>query len=137
MAYFLQQTVNGLHPAALYALLAYGYALVFGVTHRASFVQGALFAFAGQMVILGAVFAYLHLWLGLAASLAFGVVAAVVLTLGIADLLARRVFAALPEGGTKVWRPVPGAYHYNVLATGGDDLYRDIVEFWGRAVAPP
>ena len=49
----------------------------------------------------------------------------------------RRVFAALPEGGTKVWRPVPGAYHYNVLATGGDDLYQDIVEFWGRAVAPP
>lgn len=95
MAYFLQQSVNGLYSATLYALLAYGYAIVFGVTHRASFAQGALFAFAGELVILGSVFAYLHLWLILPLAIVFGATVSTILTLLAADLLARHVIAPL------------------------------------------
>lgn len=95
MAYFAQQMVNGLHSAALYAVLAYGYALVYGLTRRANFAHGALFAFAGQMLVLGAVFGYRHLWLTLPAAIAFGAATAIVLSGLAADVLARRVFVPL------------------------------------------
>ena len=66
MLYFLQQVLNGLHSGALYALLAFGYALTNGVLHRTNLAYGALFAFAGQTMILTAVFGYQVLWLTLA-----------------------------------------------------------------------
>ncbi|MBK8457501.1 MAG: branched-chain amino acid ABC transporter permease [Phyllobacteriaceae bacterium] len=95
MAYFAQQVANGLHSAALYALLAYGYALVYGLTRRANFAHGALFAFAGQMLVLGAVFGYRELWLTLPAALAFGATSAFVFSGLAGHLLGRRVFAPL------------------------------------------
>ncbi len=36
MLYFLQQVLNGLHNGALYALLAFGYALTNGVLRSSS-----------------------------------------------------------------------------------------------------
>jgi branched-chain amino acid transport system permease protein len=95
LAYFLQQAINGLTSATLYALLAYGYALVFGVTHRASFVQGALFAFGGQLVILGAVFAYQQFLLDFTLAVVFGALFSLCMSLLVADLLARRVIIPL------------------------------------------
>ncbi len=29
-----------------------------------------------------------------------------------------------------VWKEIPNAYHYNILAEGGDDLYQQIIEFF-------
>lgn len=97
MAYFAQQLLNGLHSAALYALLAYGYALTYGVTRRASFAHGALFAFAGQILILAAVFGYLRLRLTLPAAILFGGAVAMLVGLLAADVLARRVYAPLAK----------------------------------------
>ncbi|MBO3759715.1 branched-chain amino acid ABC transporter permease [Ciceribacter sp. L1K22] len=52
MAYFLQQLVNAIPIAALYAALAFGYSVAFGMTRRADIVFGGLFAFAGQIYLL-------------------------------------------------------------------------------------
>jgi hypothetical protein len=40
LAYFLQQLVNALTPAAIYALLATGYALIYGITGRINLAFG-------------------------------------------------------------------------------------------------
>ncbi len=73
MAYLLQQLANAVPLAALYAALAFGYAIAFGVTKRADITYGAMFAFAGQMLLLFTDFAYNRLWLILPAALAIGV----------------------------------------------------------------
>ena len=49
MLYFLQQVLNGVHAGALYALLAFGYALTNGVVHRTNLAYGAIFAFATSL----------------------------------------------------------------------------------------
>lgn len=98
MIYLLQQVLNGLHIGAIYALLGFGYALVNGVLHRTNLAHGALFGFAGQLTILGAVFGWQALWMTLPVSLAFGVVlgfgyalaAAVVLSRAVLEPLSRR-----------------------------------------------
>ncbi len=76
MLYFFQQVLNGLHSGALYALLAFGYALTNGVLHRTNLAYGALFAFSGQTMILAAVFGCQVLWLTLPATVALGVATA-------------------------------------------------------------
>ena len=58
MLYFFQQVLNGLHASAIYALLAFGYALTNGVIRRTNLAYGALFAFSGQAMILVAVFGW-------------------------------------------------------------------------------
>lgn len=73
MLYFLQQLLNGFHAGALYALLAFGYALTNGVLHRTNLAYGPIFAFAGQVAILSAVFGWRVLWLTLPATIALGV----------------------------------------------------------------
>ncbi len=74
MAYLLQQPANAIPLAALYAALAFGYSLAFGVTKRADITYGAIFAFAGQILLLFTDFGYNRLWLILPAALAFGAV---------------------------------------------------------------
>ncbi|KQV63964.1 branched-chain amino acid ABC transporter permease [Rhizobium sp. Root1220] len=75
MAYLLQQLANAIPLATLYAALAFGYSVAFGVTKRADITYGAIFAFSGQMLLLFTDFAYSRLWLVLPAALALGVVA--------------------------------------------------------------
>ena len=41
----------------------------------------------------------------------------------------RAVFDALPDGNHR-WRAVPEGRHGNVLATGGDALYHEMISFW-------
>ena len=43
------------------------------------------------------------------------------------------VFEAMRQP-VKVWREVPGGYHGNVLATGGDALYQEMIEFWATTL---
>lgn len=95
MLYFLQQALNGLHSGALYALLAFGYALTNGVLHRTNLAHGAIFAFSGQTLILAAVFGYQALWLTLPAAVALGMAAAFAYAALAARVLSRFVFAPL------------------------------------------
>lgn len=80
MAYFSQIIANGLHNGALYALLAYGYVMTYSVTKRANLAHGAVFAFSGQILVLGATTGYTVLWMTLPAALAFGAFSSAILT---------------------------------------------------------
>ncbi len=77
MAYFLQQLLNAVPVAALYAALAFGYAIAFSITKRADVTYGAIFAFAGLTCLLFADFGWNQLWLILPATLALGAAAGV------------------------------------------------------------
>lgn len=79
MAYFAQQILNGLHIGALYAVLAFGYAISNGLLRRANLAHGALFALGGQVAILATTYAWLVLWLILPLTIAFGVCAALLM----------------------------------------------------------
>lgn len=95
MIYLFQQVLNGLHMSALYALLAFGYALTNGVVRRTNLAYGPLFAFSGQTMILVAVFGWYVLWLTLPATLALGILAAFAYAALIGSILARSVLAPL------------------------------------------
>ncbi|MEO9336836.1 branched-chain amino acid ABC transporter permease [Mesorhizobium sp. SB112] len=95
MLYFFQQVLNGVHSGALYALLAFGYALINGMLHRANIAHGAVFAISGQITILGAVFGWQVLWMTLPAALLFGTATAFIYAAFISYLLARNVLAPL------------------------------------------
>lgn len=95
MHYLLQQLLNGLHIGAIYALLSFGYALVNGVLHRTNLAHGAIFAFAGQVMILVAVFGWQVLWLTLPATLALGAAAALAYTALVSAFLSRAVLRPL------------------------------------------
>ena len=98
MAYFLQLLINGIHNAALYALLAYGYVLIHGLTHRTDLSLGALFAFSGQTFILATAFGWTVLWMTLPLALGFGLaVAAVYVGLG-GYAIARLIYTPLEAG---------------------------------------
>ncbi len=94
MAYFLQIAVNGFHNGGLYALLAYGYVLIYAVTKRANLAHGAVFAFSGQMLALSAHLGYTALWMTLPAAICFGMLVSTALT---AILLAVMAFVILPR----------------------------------------
>jgi len=95
MLYFFQQLLNGLHSGALYALLAFGYVLTNGVLKRTNLAYGPVFAFAGQVLILFAVFGWNVLWLTLPATVAVGIVAAFAYAALAARVLSRNVFLPL------------------------------------------
>lgn len=77
MAYFLQQLLNAVPIASLYAALAFGYAIAFSITKRADVTYGAIFAFAGLTCLLFADFGWNQLWLILPATLALGAAAGI------------------------------------------------------------
>jgi len=76
MAYFLQQFANAFPLAALYATLAFGYAIAFAVTKRADITYGAIFAFSGHLYLLFAHIGWDKFWLVLPAALGLGAVVA-------------------------------------------------------------
>lgn len=95
LAYFLQQILNAAPNAALYAMLAFGYSLTFGLTKRADFTPGALFAFAGQVFVYFTSFGYDKLWLIYPAALGIGAAAAMLYTLMMASLVGDKVIRPL------------------------------------------
>jgi branched-chain amino acid transport system permease protein len=95
LAYFLQQALNAAPTAALYAMLAFGYSLSFGLTRRADFTPGALFAFAGQIFVFFTAFGYDGFRLIYPAALAVGAVAALSYTLLAASVVGSRVVRPL------------------------------------------
>lgn len=98
MSYFLQLLLNGIHNAALYALLAYGYVLIHGLTHRTDLSLGAVFAFSGQTFILAAAFGFSVLWMTLPAALGFGAVIAAVYIGAGGYLVAKLIYTPLDAG---------------------------------------
>jgi branched-chain amino acid transport system permease protein len=80
MVEFLSQILNGLVIGNVYALVAIGFSLIFGVTNLINFAQGSL-------LMLGAFFAYSGVRLGLPLPLA--AVAAVAVTTGLGMLIER------------------------------------------------
>lgn len=95
MGYFLQQLANAVPLAALYAALAFGYSIAFGVTKRADITYGALFAFSGQMLLLFTDFGYARLWLILPAAFALGAVIAIAYTLAAGLFIGRVIMQPL------------------------------------------
>jgi branched-chain amino acid transport system permease protein len=95
LAYFLQQVLNAAPVAALYAILAFGYSLSFGLTRRADFTPGALFAFTGQLFVYFTSFGYDRLWLIYPAALGVGAAAAFSYTLLTAWLIGDKVIRPL------------------------------------------
>ena len=97
MHYFLQQLLNGLHSGALYALLAFGYVLTNGMLRRTNLAHGPVFAFAGQVLIVFAVFGWQVLWLTLPATIGLGMVAAFAYAALAATVLTRGILLPLSE----------------------------------------
>ena len=95
MVYLLQQVANGLPTAALYAALAFGYALIFGMTRRPDITYGALFAFSGQIFLIFAQYGWDRLYLILPATLALGAVCALAYSLLTAGATAHYVMRPL------------------------------------------
>lgn len=95
MLYFLQQLLNGVHSAAIYGLLAFGYALGNGLLQRTNLAYGGIFAFCGQTMILAAVYGWQVLWLTLPATVAFGIAMALGYAALLSRILSRSVFAPL------------------------------------------
>jgi|GEM_PF-4745583 Branched-chain amino acid ABC-type transport system, permease components len=100
MAYVLQQLANAMPVAALYAALAFGYSIAFGMTRRADIVFGALFAFSGQIYLLFTAIGWNALVLILPAALAFGAAVSVAYTLIAGYWVGRSVMLPQPAG----WR---------------------------------
>ncbi|MGH6861201.1 MAG: branched-chain amino acid ABC transporter permease, partial [Phyllobacterium sp.] len=98
MAYFLQLLLSGIHNAALYALLAYGYVLIHGLTHRTDLSLGAIFSFSGQTFILATAFGWSVLWMTLPAALGFGMLIAALYVGTGGWLIARFLYTPLEAG---------------------------------------
>ena len=80
MVEFLSQILNGLVLGNVYALVAIGFSLIFGVTNLINFAQGSL-------LMLGALFAYTGVRLGLPLPLA--ALASVAVTTAVGMLIER------------------------------------------------
>ena len=107
MLYLAQQLANAVPIAALYAALAFGYALSFGLTRRADLAYGALFAFGGQTCVLFAGFGWNAGRLILPAALALG---------GVAGLLYAGGFGLAI--GRYVMRPLIGRSQHALIVAG-------------------
>lgn len=95
MAYLLQQLALSLPLAALYAALAFGYSIAFGVTKRADLAYGAIFAFGGQIYVLFVDSGWNDFRLVLPAALAFGAMASLAYTAGVGLFAGRHIMAPL------------------------------------------
>jgi branched-chain amino acid transport system permease protein len=95
IAYFVQQLLNAAPNAALYAMLAFGYSLSFGLTRRVDFTPGALFAFAGQIFVYFTSFGYDRFWLIYPAALGVGAAASFFYTMLTASLVGDKVIRPL------------------------------------------
>ncbi len=95
MAYLLQQLALAVPLAALYALLAFGYSVAFGVTKRADIALGGFFAFGGQIYVLFVDQGYNGLRLILPAALAFGAGISLTYSLLLGALAGRHIMGPL------------------------------------------
>lgn len=74
MLEFISQMINGLAIGNVYALLALGYTLVFGVARLINFAQGSIFMVGAYMAWTGVTVWGLPLWLAFVLAVAFSIV---------------------------------------------------------------
>ena len=96
VSYLYQILIGGIHNGMVYALLAYSYVLLFQVVPKPNLAHGPLFAFSGQLLVMGTNLAYNALIFTFASSMAFGLgvsalLSAIVLTLFSAIIVPRLV----------------------------------------------
>lgn len=128
MAYFLQQLISAIPPACLYAALAFGYALAFGLTRRADFTHGAMFAFGGQIFVLFFAWGWTALWLVLPAALALAATLTLVYAAGIGFLVARFVMRPLAWVGPNA--VIVGSLGLMIALMEGARLAADTRSIW-------
>ncbi|MFZ1429103.1 MAG: branched-chain amino acid ABC transporter permease [Geminicoccaceae bacterium] len=100
-AYFVQQLINALAPAAIYALLATGYALIYGLTGRINLAFGE-FTTVGAYAALSGILLAGSIWyggVGAMVAAGLGVAAATGAALGV--VFYGLIFAALQRRGTQ------------------------------------
>lgn len=95
MVYTVQLLLNALPLAALYAALAFGYAIAFAITKRADITYGALFACSGHMFLLVSHLGWNTLFLTFTAALGLGAAVALVLVSCLGMLIGRKIVAPL------------------------------------------
>lgn len=95
MAYLLQQLALAVPLAALYAALAFGYSVAFGVTRRADLAFGGFFAFGGQIYVLFVDNGWNDLRLVLPAALALGAASSLAYAGGMGFFVGRSIMAPL------------------------------------------
>ncbi len=95
MAYLLQQLALAVPLAALYALLAFGYSVAFGVTRRADIAYGGFFAFGGQIYVLFVDQGHNDMRLVLPAALAFGAAVSLAYAVGVGVFAGRHIMGPL------------------------------------------
>ena len=95
MAYFVQQCLNGLHSAAIYALLAFGYVAVNGLIRQTNLAYGPVFALSAQILILGSTVAYGAFWLEWWAAIPIGFAVAALYAGAAGAVLSRSVLLPL------------------------------------------
>ncbi len=95
VAYLVQQLVLALPLAGLYAALAFGYSLAFGVTRRADIAYGAFFAFGGQIYVLFVDLGWNAYRLIMPAALAFGALASLFHLLLVGRFAGRQIMGRL------------------------------------------
>lgn len=99
-AYLVQQLVNALAPAAIYALLAAGYALIFAITGRINLAFGEMTT-VGAFAALQGLFIGAVVPAGLPAMLACGILFAAAVGAALGATLHRLVFAPLRRRSTQ------------------------------------
>lgn len=128
MAYFLQQLANAFPLAALYATLAFGYAIAFAVTKRADITYGAIFAFSGHLYLLFAHIGWNQFWLVLPAALGLG--AAIALAGGIGTGVAVGQFVMRPLAAISPNAVIVASLGVMMVLMEGARLASDTRELW-------
>ena len=76
---FITQTLNGLGLGSIYALVALGYSMVYGIVQLINFAHGDIIMVGGYVLYLVLVNLGLPLWLAIAAAILACAVAGVVI----------------------------------------------------------
>ena len=123
LAIFVQQVLNGLTTGTLFALIAIGYTMVYGIIELINFAHGDLFMLGSFLALT------LVGWLGLAAASTFGVFAGLLLVL----LLSMAFCAVLNMTVDRlVYRPLRNAPKLTPLvsAIGVSFVFMGIGQIW-------
>tara|TARA_B100000530_G_scaffold285583_1_gene200227 strand:+ start:869 stop:1759 length:891 start_codon:yes stop_codon:yes gene_type:complete len=89
---FLEQIINGLVLGGIYALIAVGYTMVYGVIQLINFAHGEIFMFGAYFAFLGVTALNLPLWLALILSVVLCAILGVII-----DLVAYRPLRSAPR----------------------------------------
>ena len=92
MTLFLEQIINGLVLGGIYALIAVGYTMVYGVIQLINFAHGEIFMFGAYFAFLGVTSLNLPLWLALILSVVLCAILGVII-----DLVAYRPLRGAPR----------------------------------------